>query len=78
MPGSYFFLTFWLSLPVVSASINELLRPNEPRAVGNVISTAGKGMGSPVSAMNVRTTDTASSVHSSNITAPNAGDRLLI
>ena len=64
-----------VSSPVVAPSNNdsELLRPNEPRAVGNAINTAGirRGMGSPVSTMNVSTTDTVSSVHS--LTTPGTG-----
>jgi len=37
-----------VSLPVVSPSNNESLRPNEPRAMGNVINKADvrRGMGS--------------------------------
>ena len=54
-----------VSLPVVSPSNNESLRPNEPRAVGNAINTAGvrRGMGSLVSSINARTTNTVNSVH---------------
>ena len=61
-----------VSSPVVAPINNELLRPNEPRAVGNAVNTAGirRGMDSPLSTMNVSTTDTVSSVHSSNITTP--------
>ena len=46
--------------------------------MGNVIDTTGvrRGMGSPVSTMNVTTTDTMSSAHSSNITTPSAGEQV--
>ena len=54
------------------------LAANEPRARGNVINTGGvrMGMGSPVSIMNVRTTDTVSSAYSSRITTPSSGGQV--
>ena len=68
-----------VSCIITSCISEESLRLNEPRAVGNAINTAGV-RGSPVSTMNVSTTDTVSSVYSSNITTPTVvlGDRLLI
>ena len=46
--------------------------------MGNAINSAGmrRGMGISVSTMNVRTTDTVSSVLSSNITTPGAGGQV--
>ena len=62
----------------VAPSNNNSLRLNEPGDVGTVINTAGTrgGMGSPVSTMNVSTTDSVSGVNSSNSTTPSAGGQV--
>ena len=62
----------------VAPNNNDSLRPNEPGAVGTVINTAGtRGeMGSPVSTMNVNTTESVSGVNSNNSTTPSAGGQV--